>query len=285
VVDPRENDKNENDPSDPFSDWSKLMHKPVLSTDRKKIGFLRMTLEDYMIVKKGLITLNKYFIPKLFAESIDRKGNILLSLNAYEVKSTYSYSKMKHTLTSIENRSERQVTHRPIHDRIATIKHGATRNRIAAGVAFVSGFLFLISGYKANLVLYEIAARQIFFIESLRDFWNLLIIPIGALALLSQLGGFTVLIGAGLFAANRVNLGKLLIMVGTGQGLITIGVRIISELWLGHMASLNNYVLWLTSSAAGLGILFAILSQSISKGSRDSVASKVFRTLFRVNRR
>ena len=95
--------------------------------------------------------------------------------------------------------------------------------------------------------------------------------PIGLLALLSQLGGITVIMGAALFAANRVNIGKFLVAIGTGQGLFTIALRILSEVWSGHSLLANNYVIWLTSSAAGLGILFAVLSQSISKGKGDSI--------------
>ena len=65
--------------------------------------------------------------------------------------------------------------------------------------------------------------------------------PIDFLAILSQLGGITVMyMGAGLFAANRVNLGKLLVMMGTGQGLFTIGIRILVELWSGQFWSVNN---------------------------------------------
>ena len=67
--------------------------------------------------------------------------------------------------------------------------------------------------------------------------------------------------GAALFAANRVNIGKFLVGIGTGQGLFTIALRILSEVWSGHSLLANNYVIWLTSSAAGLGILFAVLSQ------------------------
>jgi hypothetical protein len=93
----------------------------------------------------------------------------------------------------------------------------------------------------------------------------LVIIPIGILAILSQLGGITVMMGAGLFAANRVNLCKLLVMVGTGQGLFTIAS---GELW-----SVNNYVTWLTSTATGLRILFAVVSPSIAKGKGDSLVS------------
>jgi hypothetical protein len=108
------------------------------------------------------------------------------------------------------------------------------------------------------------------------------LVPVGVLALLSQLGGITVLIGAGLFAANRVNLGKFLVVIGTGQGVLTIALRIFSGLWSGSDNPLdNNYITWLTSSASGLGVLFAVLSQTISKGRNESIYSKVLRFVLR----
>jgi pilus assembly protein TadC len=93
------------------------------------------------------------------------------------------------------------------------------------------------------------------------------------------LGGFTVLMGAGLFAANRVNWGKFLVMLGTGQGLFSILLYIISRLFSsGGWNNLdNNYVTWLVTSATGLGILFAIVSQSVSKGKGESINFKVLR--------
>ena len=84
--------------------------------------------------------------------------------------------------------------------------------------------------------------------------------------------------GAGLFVAIRVILGKFLVLVGTGQGLFTIALRIITEIWFGRLLLLeNNYVTWLTTSAAGSGILFAVISQSISKGKNESFTSKALR--------
>jgi hypothetical protein len=80
-----------------------------------------------------------------------------------------------------------------------------------------------------------------------------------------------------------VNIGKFLVAFGTGQGLVTIALRILSEMWSGHSLLANNYVIWLTSSGAGLGILFAILSQSISKGKGDSIYYKIFGFLSRSN--
>lgn len=95
---------------------------------------------------------------------------------------------------------------RPLRDRLQTFRYEVTRNRAAAvaAVAFVSGILFLSSRYKANVEIYNLVTNQIIEVDGLRDFWQYLIAPIGVLALLAQLGGITVLLGAGFFAANRL---------------------------------------------------------------------------------
>ena len=272
---------------DPFSDWSQLINRPVYAADGKKMGFLRSILEDYLLVKKGFIVLNKYYIPKTLAESVDRKGGIRLRITAFEVRANYTYSKMKDVLTAIGYLPERKVKSSSSYERFETIRYSTTRNRAAAAIAFVSGILFISSGYKANYAIYYLIrdqiGDQIVAIASLRDLWQYLIMPIGdnVLALLAQLGGITVLFGAGFFAANRVNLGKLLVMVGTGQGLFTIAIRIIAEIWSGQLWSVNNYVTSLTSTATGLGILFAVVAPTIAKGTGDSILSKTIRLVLR----
>jgi hypothetical protein len=269
---------------DPFSDWSRLMHKPVYSIDGKKIGFVRKLVADYILVKNGLVTLNKYFIPKSLAESLDKKRRIRLKVDANEVRTKYSYAKMKDLLIALENVPQQDVKPNPLYDRLQTFRYGITRNRIAAAIAFVSGILFISSGYKANIAIYYLIENQIIAIDGLRDFWQYLITPIGVLALLAQLGGITVLFGAGFFAANRVNIGKFLVIVGTGQGLFTIAIRILTELLTNQSefsVFFNNYVTWLTSSAVGLGILFAVLSQSVSKGKGQSISSKAIKFVLR----
>ena len=266
---------------DPFSDWSRLMHKPVYSIDGKKIGFVRKLVADYILVKNGLVNLNKYFIPKSLAESLDKKRRIRLKVDANEVRTKYSYAKMKDLLMALENVPQQDVKPNPLYDRLQTFRYGVTRNRIAAAIAFVSGILFISSGYKANIAIYYLIENQIIAIDGLRDFWQYLITPIGVLALLAQLGGITVLLGAGFFAANRVNIGKFLVIVGTGQGLFTIAIRILTEIWTGEIWGIDNYITWLTSSAVGLGILFAVLSQSVSKGKGQSISSKAIKFVLR----
>ena len=94
---------------DPFSDWSRLMNRPVYAADGKKVGFLRSIVADYLLVKKGFVVLNKYYIPKTLAESVDRKGRIRLRISALEVRANYTYSKMKDVLTAIGYLPERKL--------------------------------------------------------------------------------------------------------------------------------------------------------------------------------
>lgn len=269
-----------NSEDNPFSDWSRLVHKRVYSVDGKKLGFLRKILSDYMVITTGFINLNKYVIPSLLAESVSKKG-IRLKITGYEANSTYSYKKMKQVVSSFRLLPDQVVEERAFYDRFSTLRYNTTRNRLAAGIAFISGTLFLLSGYKANLAIYHLIQNEIV-LHTARQFLVFVLVPVGALALLSQLGGITVLIGAGLFAANRVNLGKFLVAIGTGQGVLTIVLRIFSGVWSGSDNPLdNNYITWLTSSASGLGVLFAVLSQTISKGRNESIYSKVLRFILR----
>lgn len=235
-----------------------------------------------MVVKKGLIGLSSYLIPKSLAESVDKKG-IRLRITAYEARHKYSHSKMKR-LAIYGQVPKSAVQQRIVYDRLQTLRYSTTRNRLAAGIAFVSGILFLLSGYRANIEIYNLIRDQLV-INTARDFWTYAVIPIGFLALLSQLGGLTVLMGAGLFAANRVNIGKFLVFVGTGQGLITVLIRIALEFWSGRLALDNNYITWLTSTATGLGILFAVVASYITKGKGESVYVKAIRFILRKRKR
>ena len=260
---------------DPFSDWAELIHKPVYSIDGKKLGFLRKVLSDYMFVGRGFFNLAKYLIPRSFAESVSKKG-IRLSITAYEARSKYSYAKMKYTVTNLGILPETAVGHRIFYDRFQNLRSHTTRNRLAAIIAFISGILFLLSGYKANLAIYDIVTQEVM-IYTGREFWSFVLAPVGILAMLSQLGGITVLVGAGLFALNRVTLGKFLVFLGTGQGIFTIALRIWSEISSGRIALENNYITSLTSSAVGLGILFAVLAQSISKSWGETIVRRTVR--------
>lgn len=263
--------------ANPFADWTRLLNKSVYSIDGKKIGFLRKVVADYMLVKKGFVSLTKYFIPTSLAESVSKKG-VRIRVTSVEAKTKYSSINMKNFVNNFESLHQEEIKNRTIVDRLQVIRYGTTRNRLAAGIAFISGVLFLIAGYKANLAIYDLIGEQVR-LHTGQEIWQYAVAPLGFLAFLSQLGGFAVLMGAASFAANRVNWGKFLVMLGTGQGLISILLHIILRLLSsdGWNNLDNNYIIWLGTSLTGLGILFAIASQSVSKGKGEGVILRVLR--------
>lgn len=254
-----------------------MINKSVYSIDGRRIGLLRKISSEYMVVSGGLINLSRYFIPKSIAQSVSKKG-IRLSITTYEARTQYSYARTRNFISSLKLVPEENIENRSFYDRFTTLRYTTsnTRNRLAGAIAFISGLLFWLSGYKANLAIYHLVENEVR-IHAAGELLVLILFPVGILAILSQLGGITVIMGAGLFVANRVNIGKFLVIIGTGQGLFTIALRICSEIWSGNSLLANNYITWLVTSATGLGILFAIISQSVSKGEGVSIYSKLFR--------
>lgn len=138
------------------------------------------------------------------------------------------------------------------------------RNKVAAILAFLSGALFILSGYQANVDIYNILQEELQ-THTARAFWQIEAIPFTILAVITQVGGLVVIAGAILFARNRITSGKVLVMLGTGQGIVTILFTLILGLVEGGFNYVSNYVVSLTTSAIGIGILFSIVARSVAK--------------------
>ena len=273
-----------------FFDKFELLHMSVYSTDGKKLGFVKKVFPNNIIIQSEFTWLRKYIVSKSSIAYVSKK-DIKLKITAYEVRHRYSYPKMKNILMPLKTITKTSSTStvvtkakRLFLEIYESIQYSRwQRNQLAAVVAFVSGILFLISGYKVDVTFYYSIQKEILF-NLPSNLWPLVIISIKILVIISQLGGITVLIGAALFAANRVNLGKLWIGIGTGQGLFTIALRIIFETWSGRIDLANNYILWLMSSAAGLAIIFSVIARSMSKGESENTFIRIIKFIFR-NRR
>ena len=219
--------ENDHDDDASFSDESELLHKSVYSNDGKKLGFVKKVLPDNIIIQSEFTWLRKYVVSKSTIMSIG-KNDVKLKITACEVRNRYSYTKMKNILIPLRIVKKTSTTSAAIkckrifNDIYESIRYSRwQRNQLAAVIAFVSGIIFLISGYRVDVTFYYLIQKEI--LTNLPDYLSPTVkTSIEILVIAAQLGGITVLLGAGLFAANRVNLGKLWIGIGTGQGLFTI---------------------------------------------------------------
>ncbi|AIF82836.1 hypothetical protein NTE_00758 [Candidatus Nitrososphaera evergladensis SR1] len=137
------------------------------------------------------------------------------------------------------------------------------RNKLAGMLAIASGVLFLASGYHPSTAIYDLVAAGLKEYTA-KDVWQVAIVPLGLLALVAQLGGIVVIIGGVLFFKNRITTGKFFVMIGTGQGILTIILSLILGLASEGSGFLGNYVLWFTGTAAGIGIICSIISRTIA---------------------
>ncbi len=138
------------------------------------------------------------------------------------------------------------------------------RNKLAGILAIASGLLFLVSGYHPSTVIYDLAAAGLKDYTA-KDVWQVAIVPVALLAFIAQLGGVVVLIGGALFIKNRITAGKFLVMMGTGQGILTIILSLAFGLASQGLNFLSNYLLWFTGTAAGIGIICSIVSRTMVK--------------------
>jgi sporulation protein YlmC with PRC-barrel domain len=109
----------------PFADWKRLLNKSVYSIDGKKIGFLRKVVADYMVVRKGFVSLTKYFLPTSLAESVSKKG-IRVRVTAIEAKTKYSSITMKNFVNNFQSLHQGEIENRTIVDRLQVVRYGTT---------------------------------------------------------------------------------------------------------------------------------------------------------------
>ena len=68
--------------------WEKIVGKDVKSIDEKDIGEIKNILEDHIYIEKGLVSKDRYSVPKSFAERYE-DDHVILSLTEDEVKEKY----------------------------------------------------------------------------------------------------------------------------------------------------------------------------------------------------
>jgi hypothetical protein len=113
--------------------------------------------------------LRKNIVSKSSIASISKK-DIKLKITAHEVRHRHSYPKMKDiliplkTITKTSSNTTTVVTKvkRLFLEIYESIQYSRwQRNQLAAVVAFISGIIFLISGYKVDLTFYYLIQRDI----------------------------------------------------------------------------------------------------------------------------
>jgi hypothetical protein len=128
------------------------------------------------------------------------------------------------------------------------------RNKLAFYLAIFGGFLMLLSGTTG-------VAGLLFLEQLILGFINSVVIRYVFLVLLiiASFGGFAVFLGGYLILKSRVRLGRFIIMLGSGAGILSL---VINGLLI--FANKQASMAWFLSSAT-LGIIFSVAAQVVSR--------------------
>ena len=82
---------------------------------------------------------------------------------------------------------------------------------------------------------------------------------------IAALGGIAVIIGGILIAMDRIGLGKFVIGLGAGVGLVGLIIMLVEAYLAGGVAALTDILTMISQSIAWIGVIMSIVARSRAK--------------------
>ncbi len=135
------------------------------------------------------------------------------------------------------------------------------RNLLVFVLAIVAGVFLIVSGTRGPVGIYETILKTLPMITA-----DPLILSVaGTIALifvtLSSLGGFTVILGGFLVYRNHVRTGKLLMSIGTGFGIFSFILLVITIVLSGDLSIVTSEY----SPIGWVGIILSFVARTMAK--------------------
>ena len=132
-------------------------------------------------------------------------------------------------------------------------------NALAKKLAIISGILLLLSGGSGVATLQTLAGLIFSFIPQYKLLQWIFII----LMIFASFGGITVMIGGFLIGKHKVTLGRLMIQLGSGMGVIGLVLTII-------LAIMHNSIMFGSFFSIGtLGVILGAIAILVAKSPKS----------------
>jgi hypothetical protein len=139
----------------------------------------------------------------------------------------------------------------------------ASRNKKAGILGIVAGILLLIAGVNGAAFWASLSATLETVLPD-NDFSQVVLIILLVLTFIAALGGIAVMIGSVMIMKTKVGLGKFIVGLGAGTGLIGLIIAIVLPLWQGGLAELLFVMLGLLTFQ-GIGVILSIVARMMAK--------------------
>lgn len=136
-------------------------------------------------------------------------------------------------------------------------------SKIAAILAYIGGILLIVAGTTGSLGIIGTVIEYI--IENVDGATaEFLSIVLQILNFVADLGGISVIVGGTFIFYERKRIGKIIVRLGAGMGIIGFGL-ILASAFLHGWAYVVNFLLTVTQSIGWIGLIFALASTIIAR--------------------
>ena len=137
------------------------------------------------------------------------------------------------------------------------------RNGVAIVLTLIGGFLlFQVSWVGSIGFIEDVAAYSTTYFPASAEVVTLVLT---VLLYIASLGGVAVIIGGIFFAMNRIRLGRFVIGLGAGVGLIGLIIMLVEGYLAGGVEALTEILTLISQSIAWIGIILSIVGRRMVK--------------------
>jgi hypothetical protein len=144
---------------------------------------------------------------------------------------------------------------------------GGTRmkNQTPFALCFIGGLFLIAAGYNHGIGTIFLIYAFIHAIAALAPYYFIIDFILIVLGIIAWSGGYAVLLGGYLLTTSHVRLGKFIIAIAAGFGLISFILTILWVYLIAGLAGLLVLTFLILNSIWALGLILTIIARSISK--------------------
>jgi hypothetical protein len=139
------------------------------------------------------------------------------------------------------------------------------KNQIPFALCFIGGFFLILAGYNHGISTIFFIYAVVHALAALAPYYFIIDAILFVLGIIAWAGGYAVIIGGYLLTTRHVRLGKIIIAIAAGFGLISF---ILTILWVYITAGLAGLLIlgWLIMHTTwALGLVLTIIARSTAK--------------------
>ncbi len=136
------------------------------------------------------------------------------------------------------------------------------RNQTPFALCIIGGLLLIITGYTQGVGTIILVYQFVHSLAALSPFYPIIDSVLLVLWIIAWLGGFAVILGGYLLTTTHVGLGKFIIAIASGFGLISFVLALLYVGITSGLAGLLVLTWFILNSAWALGLLLTVIARA-----------------------